>query len=184
MTNERPCSLPECDNSLYSRGLCLNHYKQARRRGDFLSEEERSRICSLMNCEKWVGYPSDRFCSAHHFRMMTYSLSASQQEVLVSLFDGQCYICKAKAGTDIDHDHACCDRKGSCGKCVRGVLCGSCNRLLGVVGESVDRLNKLVARKPERAAIYSAAVTYLEAGAGRDRFAKLLSEAQVSEEAR
>lgn len=184
MTHERRCSLPECDNSLYSRGLCLNHYKQARRRGEFLSEEERSRICSLMNCKKWVGYPSDRFCSAHHFRMMTYSLSASQQEVLVSLFDGQCYICKAKAGTDIDHDHACCDRKGSCGKCVRGVLCGSCNRLLGVVGESVDRLNRLVARKPERAAIYSAAVTYLEAGAGRERFAKLLSEVQVPEEAR
>lgn len=46
-----------------------------------------------------------------------------------------CEICGEKpAKLHIDHDHECCPptRSRTCGKCVRGLICGPCNRALGM----------------------------------------------------
>ena len=37
------------------------------------------------------------------------------------------------AGLHIDHDHGCCPGKKSCGRCVRGALCGFHNKCLGFI---------------------------------------------------
>jgi len=59
--------------------------------------------------------------------------------------DGRCPICKYREQSVIDHDHSCCPGKTGCYKCVRGYICSACNVSLGLVGDSVDRLNTLIA---------------------------------------
>jgi hypothetical protein len=62
----------------------------------------------------------------------TYNLSMERYEEILANQGGVCGICgSTESGQtewfEVDHDHACCDRKGSCGLCVRGLLCTGCN---------------------------------------------------------
>lgn len=38
----------------------------------------------------------------------------------------------------VDHDHRCCSTKDTCGKCIRGILCPNCNKLLASFWENED----------------------------------------------
>lgn len=44
----------------------------------------------------------------------------------------------------IDHDHNCCESSKSCGRCIRGLLCGSCNRALGLLKDNRKTLGSLL----------------------------------------
>ena len=59
---------------------------------------------------------------------------------LLNKFDGQCWICQASQATVVDHDHNCCPQTYSCGACVRGMLCSSCNTALGLFKDNKDTL--------------------------------------------
>ena len=49
--------------------------------------------------------------------------------------DGNCAICDLPFTPNntprVDHDHKCCPGERSCGKCVRGLLCFTCNNGIG-----------------------------------------------------
>lgn len=62
-----------------------------------------------------------------------YQLSPEEYEKLLSSQDGVCAICKKSPKSRrlaVDHDHSCCPGKSTCGECVRGLLCISCNSRL------------------------------------------------------
>jgi hypothetical protein len=62
--------------------------------------------------------------------------------------NGVCKICgepeKYKNRLSVDHDHSCCPGITSCGKCIRGLLCSNCNRVLGQVNDDKGLLQKMI----------------------------------------
>lgn len=90
-----------------------------------------------------------------------YSVTKEFIDLLLQFQQGRCAVCGgADAGRramDIDHDHACCQTRRSCGECVRGLVCSSCNfHALGWCEalppglRTFDLLNKYLADPPAR----------------------------------
>lgn len=66
-----------------------------------------------------------------------------RSDQLVEWLRGGCQACGSMDDLHVDHDHACCPGSKTCGTCVRGVLCGGCNRAAGCVSDDPDRLHAL-----------------------------------------
>jgi hypothetical protein len=80
-------------------------------------------------------------------RAYRYNLTNEEYQELLEAQNNSCKIC-LKSFTDkaphVDHDHVCCPGKKSCGKCIRGLLCGNCNKMLGFSADSAEILQSAV----------------------------------------
>jgi hypothetical protein len=76
-----------------------------------------------------------------------YNLTLNQYE-LMYIQQGKVYwICKAHSNNDktrlcVDHDHLCCPGEKSCGRCVRGLICQSCNLMIANGRDTVEFLQQ------------------------------------------
>ncbi len=72
----------------------------------------------------------------------TFNLTIERFNEMLEEQDGKCKLCKdvLLKTPCVDHDHSCCPGKTSCGKCIRGLICFSCNTALGNMKDSVGRL--------------------------------------------
>ena len=94
--------------------------------------------------------------SAHSNRMLKdYNLAPGEYDALYVAQGGMCYTCGPWTGNrglskklSVDHDHSCCPKPPTCGKCTRGLICSRCNSLIGEVGDSaghaIARLQKYI----------------------------------------
>lgn len=76
-----------------------------------------------------------------------YKISAERYAEMAAAGCGICGCVVGSAGRRlaVDHDHTCCpDGERTCGKCVRGLLCDRCNRGVGLLGDSVERLRAAI----------------------------------------
>lgn len=93
--------------------------------------------------------PEGRSSYTRRYSLMSkFGITPEQFDEMLDGQGGVCAICKeppAPGGrpfhVDHDHDHDCCPSAvKTCGRCIRGVLCESCNFGLGQFKDSVDAL--------------------------------------------
>lgn len=153
-------------------GYCGAHYRQLRKgetvrpvRGsryfwEAQLNDKGEKRCS--RCDYW--YPITEFhvrhdgsrvneefgrshCKRCHI-LRRMNMTARDFDELWSAQGGGCAICgrtensTRDRGFAVDHNHACCPGGGSCGECVRGILCDACNVMIARAGDKPDVLRK------------------------------------------
>jgi hypothetical protein len=128
------CSVPDCGKPERARFLCPAHYEAMRSRSDAPVQRRTKKapgaLCSRAHCDalEWTA----GLCRRHYQRKHQYGAASL---VLPEV----CEVCGTTERLTVDHDHACCPGPRSCGKCVRGRLCGACNTALGSLRDDPDR---------------------------------------------
>ena len=87
-----------------------------------------------------------------------YGVAPERYEQILAEQGGLCAVCREASDVNlaVDHDHACCPGRTSCGACVRGLLCQACNGAAGLLKDSLENTLAL-ANYLSRAALKAAA---------------------------
>jgi hypothetical protein len=112
------CLHPGCKSKPKINGFC----------GDHVVDTSNQNVCGITNCGDFK-IASRVMCQRHNTYWRKFNLSPLTYRDMIN---GGCEICGSRERMAIDHDHSCCPKAAqSCGKCVRGALCGNCNNMLG-----------------------------------------------------
>ena len=89
--------------------------------------------------------PAYRKAELRKMSLRLYKWTPEMYDTKLAEQGGHCALCDNVAGKKslhVDHDHACCgdDKKFTCGKCNRGILCQSCNTRLGTLSKPLGTL--------------------------------------------
>ena len=103
-----------------------------------------------------IGKPTAPRCKVHqnaalrHYRIeWQYGLTPPQYDEMLRSQGGTCALCDrpepgGKGAFHVDHDHACCPGKKTCGECVRGLLCTKCNAAIGFFEDNPELMRKAI----------------------------------------
>jgi Recombination endonuclease VII len=107
-------------------------------------EHEQSTATQIYR-KKWNASEHGKKLRRYEHVRRTYGLTPEQYETMIKKQNEKCAICSIKLERPyVDHDHNCCAEEKSCGKCVRGLICFKCNRLLGDCQDSIKILQSAV----------------------------------------
>lgn len=142
------CSTTDCSKPAWARTLCGTCYSRKRRNGT-LPDKPTCSICSKpINFDAVSGTCVEHRNMSKHYKKYhsdwhlrkTFGISQVDYNQLLKLHGNVCGICEKPDATGralaVDHDHM----SGS----VRGLLCGNCNRGIGLLGDSVEDLRKAI----------------------------------------
>jgi hypothetical protein len=164
------CSFEGCENKSSTAGLCGGHSRQ-RARGQELRPLKKKtdptnrdaagrKLCGT--CNTWLqvdsftrsGSRSDGLsarcgrCERSQSLKRKFGITLDQYERLLAQQAGGCAVCRKGERANgrrlaVDHDHTCCPGQVTCGRCVRGLLCSSCNLHFGAIGDSLAHIEAM-----------------------------------------
>jgi Recombination endonuclease VII len=98
--------------------------------------------------------PEDRARWNRTYKLKIKGLTRERFQAMLEAQDYACAMCREPFGEDqtifADHDHACCPGTRSCGKCLRGLLCLTCNVAVGYVETYGDVVRAYLSRPGRR----------------------------------
>jgi hypothetical protein len=165
-----PCIFDGCMKSSRADGLCEGHGKQ-RKQGKELAPLQRrtdprardthgNKLCG--RCDTWL--PVDSFslssdrpdglsarcgrCHSSQALLRKFGITLEKYEQLLADQGGGCAVCGKSEEANrrrlaVDHDHTCCPGQVTCGLCLRGLLCSSCNLHFGAIGDSLEHIEAM-----------------------------------------
>lgn len=117
--------------------------------GKLFIKKHRSTWCSpchVAYAKEWAVRNRTKRRDSH--RRQRYGIEPLQYRAKVDKQFNLCMICGKPPRKDkelaIDHDHSCCPGEKSCGKCIRDLLCDSCNLGLGAFKDDLRLLENAV----------------------------------------
>lgn len=146
-------SIPACytHGVQIRNGITPSDIKNRRQSQDFTREDEL--LCLV--CDNWKSKSEFKYrgeklryesacrpCSNLRKRASRHKMSLDEVRRIST---SACEACGSTENLCIDHFHSCCPGESTCGNCFRGVLCASCNTALGLLKDSPERLNGLLA---------------------------------------
>lgn len=138
--NKKGCWSRGCWQWVYSGRLCKRHH-------DCVTYDVVDSVCAVGHCQS--GVYCYGLCTTHYHQLRGFNIPVvTYEQMLIE----QCWGCAICGNVDnqlyVDHDRSCCSNdsttKKSCGYCVRGLLCISCNFGLGYMRDNRQSLIEAV----------------------------------------
>ena len=121
LNTKKVCSIKGCNKKYYAKEYCKTHYMRKSRNGTVES--------------KYETYRSDKvYRSGAKAESLMESRLKNKYGLTLKEFKERskngCEIChqQPEYTLHVDHDHSCCSGYKTCGVCVRGIICPSCNK--------------------------------------------------------
>ena len=113
------------------------------------------KICRKKDANAWNLANKDKIklrdkASQKSRRLKRHNISQEKFDKILKKQLNKCPICLKNLDVSvaksiaIDHDHECCSGLYSCGACIRGLLCNSCNLAIGQLKDNPEYLKRAI----------------------------------------
>lgn len=136
-----PCKTEGCQKPAKAAGLCGACYMRKYR------QEHPEYVARKQARERRVYAENHEYYRDIRLKYK-FGMSYGDYARILAAQSGVCAICGRPPGRkrlSVDHDRKCCPGVRSCGQCVRGLLCESCNRAVGLFRDDVAVLERALA---------------------------------------